>query len=67
MFEFLHNLSQRLSNGCVLRSCRWQRRKSIYLGKKVIQWQDPLSLHWYSENTALRLVRVRVLDELNRK
>ena len=67
MFEWLQNLIQRSCHSIALRSYRWQRKKVIYLGKKQIQWQDPLSLLWYSESTAMRLLKARILDEAGRK
>ncbi|WP_022948747.1 hypothetical protein [Methylohalobius crimeensis] len=67
MFAFIHNLIVRQFNQLVLSSYRWQRRRCLYLGEKVVQWQDPLSLLWYSENTALQLVKARALDEFPNK
>lgn|GEM_PF-824270 len=67
MFEWLQNLIQRGCHSIALRSYRWRRRKVIYLGKPQVHWQDPLSLLWYSENTAMRLLKARILDEASRQ
>ncbi len=40
----------------------WKRRKTIVLSKPVQQWQDPITGLWYQENTAVRLLKVNVLD-----
>lgn len=66
MFAFINNLIVRQINKLVLSNYCWHRRKCLYLGEKVEQWQDPLSLLWYSENTALQIVKARVLDEYPR-
>lgn len=63
MFTYINQWIVRQINYLVLRTYRWRRRKCIYLGKKVEQWQDPWSLLWYSENTALQVVKARALDE----
>lgn len=62
MFTILENYVRGVINGLMLESYGWQRRKGMYRGHLTIQWQDPYSLHWYTEKTALRLMRVQALE-----
>ncbi len=45
----------------------WKRDRYLRLGKSVIRWQDPLSMLWYSENTALKLLKVQIIDQIIQK
>jgi hypothetical protein len=63
MFTILGNYVRGVIRGLMLESYGWRRRKGMYQGRLTIQWQDPHSLHWYAEKTALRLMRVQALDQ----
>ncbi len=41
----------------------WKRRRWMSQRVPVIQWQDPLTGLWYGKKTALKLLRVQLLDE----
>lgn len=45
----------------------WKPRKTIYLGEPVTQWRDPMSYVWVSEKAAMKLLRVNVMDEYDRR
>lgn len=45
----------------------WKRRRTIYLGKPAVQWRDPMSFVWVSENAAMKLLTVQVMDEYHRR
>ncbi len=45
----------------------WKRDRYSRLGIPVVRWQDPLSMLWYSENTALKLLKVQLIDQVIQK
>lgn len=53
--------------GFLLWSYGWKRDRYLRLGKPVVRWQDPLSMLWYSEDPALKLLKIQVIDQLNQK
>ena len=63
MLTILENHIISFFRGLMLESYGWQRSKGMYQGRLTIRWQDPNSLHWYSEQTALRLMQVQALDQ----
>ncbi len=67
MFEFLQKKILGFFTAAALKSYGWQSRRTICPGGGTKQWQDPFSLLWYSENTALRLMKVQALDEFYRR
>lgn len=67
MFKFLQKTFHDFFTAVALKSYGWQSRRTLYLGSRITQWQDPYSSLWYSENTALKLMKVQALDEFYRR
>jgi len=51
-------------NGLILKDFGWKRSFRKSNSEQILQWRDPNSGHWYSEKTALKLVRIQALDHL---
>ena len=66
MIESIQQLVVKTIRAFVLRGYGWKRRKSIRLGRPTMQWRDPMSLLWYSEHTAMKLLKVQAMDEYRR-
>ena len=51
----------------ILRGYGWKPEQRRRQGRMAVQWQDPLSLLWYSEDMAVKLVKIQAIDEYDRR
>lgn len=59
-------LLRRQLNALALKGYGWKRRKQRLDVSYRIEWQDPYSGHWYTEKTALRLLKSALLAEYDK-
>lgn len=59
-------LLRRQLNALALKGYGWKRRKQRLGVSYRIEWQDPYSGHWYTEKTALRLLKSALLTEYDK-
>ncbi len=64
MYDFIEKKLTQFINGLILRDFGWKRSFRRLNSEQILQWRDPNSGHWYSEKTALRLVKIQALDHL---
>ena len=67
MIECIENYWHHLVNVIVLKDFGWKRGIRRLNSQLVAQWRDPYSGHYYSERTAMKLVRIQALDYLDIK
>lgn len=56
-----------LINSVLLWGYGWKYRREVHFGELAVQWRDPLSGMWYRQPTAMKLLKIQALDELDRK
>lgn len=67
MINTIENYWHHLVNALILKDFGWKRGIRRLNSKLVAQWCDPNSGHYYSEKTAMKLVRIQALDYLDIK
>jgi hypothetical protein len=60
------NLLNRCLRALALRGYGWKRRKQRESLSCRIEWQDPVTGHWYTEKTALRLLKGTILAQYDK-
>lgn len=66
MFPGIHKSGSNWANSLVLRAYGWQRRSHSNFGRPAVQWKNPQTGLWYREATALRILKVDLIDPYNR-
>ena len=67
MMKYLEYYLKHFLNTVVLKDFGWRRTFRKFNNEIIWQWIDPYSGHRYSEKTAMKLVRIQALDQLNKK
>lgn len=65
MIKTIENYWHHLVNVIILKDFGWKRGIRRLNSELVAQWRDPYSGHYYSEKTAMKLVRIQALDYLD--
>ncbi len=67
MIKYIVNYWRHFLNSIILKDFGWKRSMRKMNSKIIQQWCDPNSGHYYSEKTAMKLVRIQALDYLDIK
>ncbi len=65
MYDLIEKKWNQFVNGMILKDFGWKRSFRKLNSELILQWRDPHSGHWYSEKTALKLVKIQALDYLD--
>lgn len=65
MNSFFEKKWTQFINGIILKDFGWTKGIGKFNNEQIFQWRDPDSGHWYSEKTALKLVKIQALDHLD--
>ncbi len=67
MIKYIENYWGHFLNAIILKDFGWKRGIRRLNSELVQQWCDPYSGHYYSEKTAMKLVKIQALDFLDTK
>lgn len=65
MISIIDNFLEHSYKALIFWGSGWKRRKQMLRRRWVLQWRDPQTGLWYSEKTALRLLKVQALEQLD--